>query len=303
MGLGTPPLSINHPTIEYLYAPSQDVRRFGNRFLVNAYSMRSPDFAARKTDPREWRVLVLGDSVVNGGSQTDHDELATTLLQQQLEEQLGRPVVVMNASAVSWGPGNLLAYVQEHGFFDADCVVIVVSSHDARDARTFEPIDPQELPMRRPWSALAEGVWRYLPRYLPGFFQASAAPTAASSSSPRPAPVDDRVIEHWASLLGLAQQHAESVVVIQHLQRNELDAPGPIPGLDALQQAGDELGITTFSDRSVMRDDLQPDVELYRDVIHPNARGQQRLAGVMYDAVLDVIPSSEDVADQEQGGP
>ena len=47
LGLGDPPLSITHPRIEYLYAPNQDVRRFGKRFLVNDYSMRSAPFAAR----------------------------------------------------------------------------------------------------------------------------------------------------------------------------------------------------------------------------------------------------------------
>ena len=41
LGLGDPPLSITHPRIEYLYVPNQDVQRFGKRFLVNDYSMRS----------------------------------------------------------------------------------------------------------------------------------------------------------------------------------------------------------------------------------------------------------------------
>ena len=41
LGLGDPPLSIRHPRIEYLYVPNQDVQRFGKRFLVNDYSMRS----------------------------------------------------------------------------------------------------------------------------------------------------------------------------------------------------------------------------------------------------------------------
>ena len=79
LGLGDPPLSITHPRIEYLYAPNQDVRRFGKRFLVNDYSMRSAPLAARK-GADERRVLVFGDSVVNGGNLTDHQDLATTRL-------------------------------------------------------------------------------------------------------------------------------------------------------------------------------------------------------------------------------
>ena len=115
-GVGHPPLSITHPRIEYLYAPNQDVRRFGKRFLVNDYSMRSAPFAARKGRD-ERRVLVFGDSVVNGGNLTNHQDLATTRLAHDLRPFAGgNKVVVGNVSAGSWGPGNWLAYSQAYGF-------------------------------------------------------------------------------------------------------------------------------------------------------------------------------------------
>jgi hypothetical protein len=41
LGLGHPPLSVAHPTIEYMFAPDQDVSRFGNRQVYNAYGMRN----------------------------------------------------------------------------------------------------------------------------------------------------------------------------------------------------------------------------------------------------------------------
>ena len=41
LGLGAPPLSMEHPEIDYLFAPNQDVNRFGNRQLFNSYGMRS----------------------------------------------------------------------------------------------------------------------------------------------------------------------------------------------------------------------------------------------------------------------
>ncbi|MCW4153907.1 hypothetical protein OM427_30890 [Halomonas sp. 18H] len=40
LGLGTPPLSVSHPKIEYMFAPNQDVSRFHNRQLFNEYGMR-----------------------------------------------------------------------------------------------------------------------------------------------------------------------------------------------------------------------------------------------------------------------
>ena len=175
LGLGDPPLSITHPRIEYLYAPNQDVRRFGKRFFVNDYSMRSAPLAARK-GADERRVLVFGDSVVNGGNLTDHQDLATTRLAHDLLPFAGgNKVVVGNVSAGSWGPGNWLAYSQTYGFFEADVVVLVASSHDVADNPTFAPLDPNTHPTRKPLLALTEGLTRYLPRYLPAFLRGGGA--------------------------------------------------------------------------------------------------------------------------------
>ena len=137
LGLGDPPLTVRDPEIEYLFAPNQDVRRFGNRVVYNNVSMRSADrWSMAKERPEELRVLVLGDSVINGGALTDHARLATTIAQETLDRP-ARPVRVGNVSAGSWGPENLLAYVERFGLFDADLAVVVLSTHDLRDVRTF----------------------------------------------------------------------------------------------------------------------------------------------------------------------
>ncbi|MCC6134828.1 MAG: hypothetical protein IT491_05555 [Gammaproteobacteria bacterium] len=172
LGLGDPPLSLAHDQIEYLFKPNQDVMRFGHRIIINAYGMRTENFPKAKP-AGEFRVMVFGDSVLNGGNLLDHSTLATTLLSKRLSDALERPVVVGNISAGSWGPGNWLAYAQEYGFFDADIVMLVISSHDYADNPTFAPLNPLTHPQERPWSALWEGVTRYLPRYLP---RISAAP-------------------------------------------------------------------------------------------------------------------------------
>jgi len=50
--------------------------------------------------------------------------------QRGTHARLGRPVVVGNASAKSWGPPNELAYLQHFGTLDADVVILELSSHD-----------------------------------------------------------------------------------------------------------------------------------------------------------------------------
>ncbi|MBK8995834.1 MAG: hypothetical protein IPM35_08825 [Myxococcales bacterium] len=67
---------IPDPSIEYLHAPSQASLRFGRRYRINQWSMRSPDIEPRKTAPDECRVLVIGDSIVFG-TDIDQEELAT----------------------------------------------------------------------------------------------------------------------------------------------------------------------------------------------------------------------------------
>src|SRR5687767_476777 len=68
LGLGDPPLYNSDPQLEYIARPSSRYHRMGRVHAFNAYSMRSDEFPARKSDPDEVRVMVLGDSVVAGTS-------------------------------------------------------------------------------------------------------------------------------------------------------------------------------------------------------------------------------------------
>ncbi len=167
-GLGNPVVYTPHPTIEYVLEPNQSGHRLGNRYLVNRYGMRSDDFPPTKTDEDETRVLVLGDSVLFGGSQTNQFDLPTEVARRALSAETEGPVVVGNAAVGSWGPPNQLAYLEEHGPLDADVVVLVLSSHDARDSPDFIPVGrwPVERPSRKPLLALTEAWARMVaPRF------------------------------------------------------------------------------------------------------------------------------------------
>lgn len=119
-GLGDSPLLVDDPFTEYRYAPSTSYRRFGNEMSYNRWSMRSSNFPARKAFAGERRVLVICDSVVNGGTLTDQAKIATSLLQAAL----GSSFTVGNISAWSWGPANQLGYIHEFGWFDVDIVIL-----------------------------------------------------------------------------------------------------------------------------------------------------------------------------------
>ncbi len=128
-GFCNSPLYVSDPDFEYIYAPNQDVKRFGQVLRTNSYSMRNEEVLP--TDSIV--ILLIGDSVVNGGSLTDQDSIASTLLEKRFEKEYNQRVRILNISAGSWGPDNIAAYLKKYGLFKAKLICLVTSSHDAHD--------------------------------------------------------------------------------------------------------------------------------------------------------------------------
>lgn len=160
LGLGDPPLSIPDEKVDYLFAPNQVCHRFGNLIIYNNVSMRC-DYDVKDKDLKGGGLMVIGDSVINGGALTDHSCLATTILGSRLGCK------VANVSAGSWGPGNYAAYLQKFGSFGAEYLVVEMNSHDVwEDDPTLSSganvgVD-LSLPDRKPWCATYELLCRYV---------------------------------------------------------------------------------------------------------------------------------------------
>jgi hypothetical protein len=224
--------------------------------------------------------MVFGDSVVNGGVLTDQRDIATSILQRQLGLFLGRQVVVGNISAGSWGPPNMLAYAHRFGLFQADVVVIVVSSHDYADAPTFEPVvgvNP-DFPSHRPWCATWEAITRYLPRYLPAL---TAKTNVKDAAVPAPSQKDiDESLGALGDLIRLAHHNGAKVVLAQHLSLAELPPGRPEKGHDAIAKVAHDGGIEPFD-----LEGKDSSAALFRDAIHPNQAGQALIAGRLLPAI------------------
>jgi len=288
LGLGTPPVYEPDARMEYRLQPNQDLRRFGRRFVTNELGLRSDPLTTPKpADAR--RVLVMGDSVVNGGSLIDHADLATTLLQQRGMGS-GRMEVV-NVSAGSWGPGNWLAFARDPGLLAADALVLVVSSHDYADNPSFAPLDPSTQPMRRPVSALAEGVLTYLPRYLPiGQGSESSTPALDGASEQNVT----RAMGDLEALLQHARRSVPLVIVLQHLDRRELPPSRPAAGYWRIRSVCAAAGVSVRSLGPALAKALTAGVDPYRDTIHLNKSGQALLASVVASALAEaatVVPA------------
>jgi len=283
LGLGTPLLYAEHPRIEYLLKPNQDLLRFGNRVTINEHGMRSPPLSPQKDAPDELRILVFGDSIVNGGAHIDQGEVATSRLQQALAPLVApRPLHVANVSAGSWGPGNWLAFAEERGTFDADVIVLVVSSHDASDNPTFAPLEPDVCPTRTPPGALWEAVERYLPRYLRSLAQ-------VGSPGLPPSPPEEaetaRALGDLRAFLELAKRRAKEVLVVQFAERAEAASGEPLPGHLRIRELCTELGVRTVDAAPRLRQELDGGATLYLDWEHPNAEGHRILGEVILRAL------------------
>jgi len=289
LGLGTPPLSIEHPSIEYMFKPNQDVSRFGNRILINEYGMRSESFPPQRRDSSEIRIMVFGDSVINGGSLTDHSDLATTLIAKELAQTKNTKAIVGNISAGSWGPGNWLAYAKEYGFFDADAVVLVLSSHDYADNPTFKSLNPNTHPTRAPVLALSEAFNRYLIPYSGNLLTGMTREVFNGSTSEIwsvDAAAIQQVLVNLEEFLLLAQEEGRKVVMILHPTREEMQNQKMQEGHYKLSDLAAQLNIPTLRLKDAYQQPLANGTDIYRDDIHINDMGQRILA----DVLLEVTP-------------
>ncbi len=287
LGLGSPPLFIPHQKIEYMYKPNQNVYRFGNHFIINQYGMRTPPFSIKKKN-NEYRIMVFGDSILNGGNLTDHADLATNILMKKLNRLDSTNIIIGNISAGSWGPGNWLAYAMEYGFFEAEVIVLVISSHDYVDTPTFHALD-ENHPTEQPVSALLEGLIRYLPRYI----------TLAGTDNINTTPLDQfvasaneldekKALSDLKKFLTLAKNNSNRVIVLQHWEKAEIKQGFANAGNKKIRAICKQAGILPVSLEPYFRQSIEKNITPYRDYIHPNLTGQKLIA----EAILENISNN-----------
>lgn len=278
VGLGDPPLWMADDRVEYLLVPNQERWRWGNRIVVNDLGMRSDAFPRSRERAEAMRVVVIGDSVVNGGTLVDHDALATTLLADRLEAKLDRPVEVGNLSAGSWGPENMAAAFERLGFEQLDVVIVVVSSHDLTDVPKFEALDPHQYPTVSPWSATTEALGRYAPA-LWRWWNKQEGPW--DELLPRVDMVAaERSQEALRRLFEDARRTGARVVLVVHpdvdeVRAGELHANGRVMLGEARAN-----GVEAVDAIGVMLDAFNAEKQPYRDIIHPSDEGYVVYAGL-----------------------
>ncbi len=295
-GFGNPLTYIADEEIGYLLAPNQRTRRFGNRIVINEYSMRS--MAIQKTPALSTlRVLIIGDSIANGGWWTDQDNTISSLMTRSLKSlTIGKynEIEVLNASANSWGPRNELAYLQRFGDFNAQIVVLLINTDDLfATAPTSLPVGrDRNYPDQKPLLALVE-VWQ---RYI---IKTQTIPELkAVHQEP-----GDRVginLEAIKQIQALTQKNNSQFLLVMTPLLREIGEPGPrdyeIKARQRLLEFTKAQQITYIDFLPLFNSTPNPQA-LYQDNIHLNLPGNQFVRQIIERsllAILDVPTSQND---------
>lgn len=129
-GYGEPVTYVADPIVGYYPQPNLTIRRSGGLVHTNQFGMRSRDIEAKKA-PGVFRILLLGDSTLYGGSYIDQKDLYSRRLEDSLNQRnLSGKVEVLAMGANGWGPFHEHGFVNRFGLLDADLVIINLPMDD-----------------------------------------------------------------------------------------------------------------------------------------------------------------------------
>ena len=170
MGFGDPIVYRVDPRVGYYPAPHQNIHRYGGEIHINAFGMRSREVTAEKPTGT-FRILMLGDSTLYGGSYVDQSQMYATRLEVLLNQEprrlpnSPRQVEVLGMGVNGWGPQHELAYVEEFGLFHADLIMVMGPPDDAYRPRYDIAQMPFFVEGHRPhlaWQEFGEHLlWEY----------------------------------------------------------------------------------------------------------------------------------------------
>ena len=284
-GLGRPLLYVADPHIGYRVAPNQNLRRFGNRIRINQFSMRNDPITPERS-PQTLRLLMVGDSLVNGVLWTDQDQILTALVQREAEKLLLpqfpalKTIEVLNVSAGSWGPRNQLAYLHQFGCFQSQALILVLNTDDF-----FSRLPNPEIvgknpnyPDRNPPLALAE-LGQQFWRRIPAKFKFGFAPPVQYS----PPPEKDILsinLKTIAAIAEFAQQEGCSFFLVLSPLRRELNGGARDYEETARQKlkSWTEEAHIPYLDLRPIFDAYSDPISLYDDHIHLSLIGNQKVS-------------------------
>jgi hypothetical protein len=292
MGFGNPIVYRIDPRVGYYPAPNQDVHRYGGNIHINAFGMRSRNVPVQKP-AHTFRILMLGDSTLYGGSYLDQSQIYAARLEGLLNQKPsvlpGAPgqVEVLCMGVNGWGPQHELAYVKEFGLFDADLVMVMGPPADAYRPRYGIEQFPFFAEGHRPIFALQE-LWEHVRWEYEQRFTTTHLTVYGSS---RPQDVLALGVTAWHEITWMAREQ-NTQVDFEFLPNEDEARQGRAsewtqPILDAMRTPLARMGAFDAYPVSFFRSNLGVP-KLYHDGAHLDTFGHKIYAGYLRDRVLEV---------------
>ena len=291
LGLGDPPLTRTHKTIEYEFLPNQKVKRFRKKNLIktNSFGMRSENFSEDKS---KLRIIIYGDSVVWGGSLIDQKDLSTEILKKLLNKK-SNMFEVGNVSAGSWGPGNWLDHIKDRGIYSADLVLLVISSHDWNDNPEYKPLNNRISPIKKPISASSELINRYtIPKLLKifdsvnkVFYTNNNIETNILNESENSEQIKNKGLLDLEEFIDATKSKGAELAILQYWDKEEFESNKPKIGNKLIKNILQNKNIIHIQTKDKFKLCSENSELLYIDSIHPSKFGQHCLGEALYEII------------------
>lgn len=265
-GFGEFPLFTRDPASTYRMASNQAGAFRGRaRWRFDRFGIRSDE----NIETLAGRIVLLGDSVVEGGTKLDQSETLAALVATDSHAP------VSAVACHGWALENELGALEAiPGWNQAMALVWVINSGD------FDTVGMGEselsFPTRRPFWLLLFLLRRHIYRAKPGWWPIEAMKAAPGPHLPE---MRDLVIARFSRIAG---QFAGPIIIVGHAQRGEDISAQPY--FQMLANVRDDIILVVPSHLPGWGDNC------YQDRIHPNARGARLIA----DAILPLLHHREE---------
>ncbi|MBW4649295.1 MAG: SGNH/GDSL hydrolase family protein [Kastovskya adunca ATA6-11-RM4] len=287
-GLGNPVLVQADAQMGYRFQPNQKIFRFGRRIEYNQYSMRSEPINPQ-SPLGTLRIVMTGDSVLNGGNPTDQKETISELFETKIKSSNPR-VEVLNASAGSWGIGNHLGYLREFGTFNSDAVILQIGTHDlTQPTSTSDRVgtDPN-YPTSPPLFAVQEAWTRYaFPRLANSLNLNPPAPEVQPLNPENAEGQFEQNMQKLKAIASLVRAEKIPLFVLYTPDRSDLIPQPKVPPYQPeFLQLLKSLQIPVVDTHQAWSTSPQKTIETYfRDNVHLSVAGNQAAANLLFEAL------------------
>lgn len=278
-GFCNAPLYKDNEYTNYTLQENQNTTRFRNKYITNEYSMRSLPL-----QDGEYRITFFGDSVINGGAYTDHQLLATTLLENNLDSEFNsKKIRVLNVSCGGWGIDNCAGVIKEFGDFNSKLIVLALNSHDAIGSIALDDIagTNKNFPDKQYSIAWIELIDRYLIPKIKSKMNLNKKDNSTNTTN------GQNVSEGWGFFENYSKENNIPLIIYLHATKLEMQEGKYDENGQWIIKFAAENNIQLITDIEVIKE------EDYRDNIHLTAKGQQVIYKNLYSILENSISDSK----------